>query len=216
MRFQAVIFDLDGTLVDSLADLGESMNLVLAQLGLPGHPLDAYRHFVGEGLRVLAARALPEQMRSDEMIDRATTLMLEIYSQRLLVHTRPYAGIRELLEGLEASGLKLAVLSNKMDGPTQKITTGLLADCPFAAVFGSRPGVPKKPSPAGALEIAERLGVPPECFLYLGDTAIDMQTAAAAGMFSIGVLWGFRPAGELIRGGAKMLLSHPTHLLPFL
>lgn len=216
MRFQAVIFDLDGTLVDSLADLGDSMNLVLGQLGLPAHEPDAYRYFVGEGLRVMATRALPEAARTEEMIERCTAMLIDAYLQRLVVHTRPYEGIPQLLDGLLTSGLKLAVLSNKMEGPTKKITAALLSDWPFALVVGSRPAVPKKPDPTAALAIADRLGLPPAAFLYLGDTAIDMQTAVAAGMFGVGVLWGFRPAEELIRGGAKILLSHPTHLLAFL
>ncbi len=216
MKFKAALFDLDGTLVDSLADLRDSMNQVLRQLGLPEHPPDAYRFFVGEGIRVLTTRALPEPMRTEAVIDRCSAMMLEVYLRRLVVHTRPYDGIPQLLDGLVAAGLDLAVLSNKLDGPTQTIAAELLSGWPFAAVVGSRPSVPKKPDPTAALEIAGRLGLPPAAFLYLGDTAIDMQTAAAAGMFGVGVLWGFRPAEELIQGGARILLSHPTHLLAFL
>lgn len=215
MRFQAAIFDLDGTLVNSLADLGESMNLALRLLGLPEHQADAYRYFVGEGIRVMAGRALPADNRDEATIDRCTDLTIEEYSRRLTAKTRPYDGIPQLLDGLSAAGLGLAILSNKQDAPTKAIAAELLSSWRFAQILGSRPPVPKKPDPAAALEIAAAMGLPPSAFLYLGDTAIDMRTAAAAGMFGIGVLWGFRSAEELIQGGAKVLLAHPVDLLAF-
>ena len=216
MKFKAVLFDLDGTLVDSLADLGDSTNLVLERMGLPPHQPDAYRYFVGEGIRVLATRALPQEMRTEEMIDRCTELVIETYNQRLLVNTRPYAGIPDLLEGLYSAGLKLAILSNKLETQTRNITAALLSSWPFDPIRGNRPPVPKKPDPTAALEVASDLGLPPEDILYLGDTAIDMRTATSAGMYAMGVLWGFRPAEELIQGGARSLLAHPADLLAFL
>jgi phosphoglycolate phosphatase len=216
VNFKAVLFDLDGTLVDSLADLGDATNIVLDRLGLPGHPPDAYRYFVGEGIRVLATRALPQTQRNEEMIERCTQAVIETYNQRLLAKTRLYDGIADLLDGLRSNGVGLAVLSNKLDGQTRRIADGLLTPWPFARIVGHRPPIPKKPDPTAALQIADELGLAPAEFLYLGDTAIDMQTAGAAGMFAVGVLWGFRPAEELIQAGARILLARPTDLLAFL
>ena len=215
VNFKAVLFDLDGTLVDSLADLGDATNLVLERLGLPRHPPDAYRFFVGEGIRVLATRALPETLRNEETIERCTRAVIEAYDQRLLAKTRLYGGMADLLDGLQAAGLTLAVLSNKLDGQTRRIAESLLAPWSFAKVVGHRPPMPKKPDPTAALQIAKELGLLPADFLYLGDTAIDMRTAGAAGMFSVGVLWGFRPAEELIQAGARILLARPADLLAF-
>jgi phosphoglycolate phosphatase len=216
MKFKAALFDLDGTLIDSLADLADSANLVLERLGLPRHEPDAYRYFVGEGIRVLATRALPREMRTEEMIDRCTGLVLEVYNQRLLVNTRPYAGIPDLLDGLQAAGLKMAILSNKLEPQTRAIAAELLSSWPFDPICGNRPPVPKKPDPTSALKIASDLGLAPAEILYLGDTSIDMRTATSAGMYAMGVLWGFRPAEELIQGGARALVAHPADLLALL
>ena len=132
------------------------------------------------------------------------------------VHTKPYEGIPELLDALAARGLKMAVLSNKPDEFTKRCVDEYFGLGRFEAVLGQREGVARKPDPAGALEIAERLGLPPECFVYLGDTAVDMQTAQSAGMYAVGVLWGFRPLEELREGGARAVIRQPMELIGLL
>jgi phosphoglycolate phosphatase len=216
MRFEATLWDLDGTLVDSLEDIADAMNRVLKRLGLPGHDLDAYRGFVGEGVEVLAGRALPESRRDVETRRRAVAEMREVYGGNLLNNTRPYDGICGVLDEMRLRGLSLSVLSNKPDGPTRKIVSACFPDHPFLKVVGAKPEVPKKPDPAAALAIARDLGVAPERFIYFGDTAIDMQTAAAAGMFPVGVLWGFRGPDELLPAGARILVKSPADLLAWL
>jgi phosphoglycolate phosphatase len=213
MRFQAVIFDLDGTLLDSLEDLGDAMNVVLENADLPVHPIAAYRYFVGEGIERLVYKALPEALRQGPEFSRYVAAMREEYARRWVNKTRPYAGVENLLAALSEKKVPMAILSNKPHGPTETIVDHLLNGWDFKIVYGARPQMPKKPDPAAALEIARRLSVLPEQCLFVGDTSIDMATAAAAGMFSVGVLWGFRPAEELIAAGARMLIRNPEDLL---
>lgn len=212
MVIEGIIFDLDGTLLDTLEDLADSMNEVLEGLGFPIYGLEAYKFFVGEGLEVLARRVLPEDRRTPEIMAQCLGKMRETYGHRWRLKTRPYPGIPELLDSLRPRGLKLAVLSNKADDFTQIMVAELLSDWHFDRVLGARSDHPKKPDPAGALEIAAALQTSPSRFLYLGDTPIDMQTASAAGMFPIGVLWGFRPADELRNSGAERLIAQPRDL----
>lgn len=214
--YTGVLFDLDGTLLDSLADLADSMNTALHRLGFPSHPLDAYRYFVGDGMETLARRVLPPDNRDEATVHQAMTAMREEYGGRWANTTRPYDGVPELLDALTALGTSLVILSNKPDDFTKKIVGALLGNWPFRAVHGVRPGGPKKPEPAGALEIADRLGIEPRHFLYLGDTGTDMLTAKQAGMFAVGALWGFRTASELKKNGAKALIARPQELLDFL
>lgn len=216
MSRQAVLFDLDGTLVDSLADIGESMNFVLSERGLPEHCLSDYRGFVGDGMAMLARRALPADQRTDEVVDACVTRMLEVYSARVTLKTRPYDGIPELLDGLAARGIDLAVLSNKPQRPTSEIVGKLLGRWTFAAVFGQRQGVPRKPDPAAAIEIAGKLGLAPRAILYVGDTPTDMATAVAAGMRPLGAGWGFRSEAELRAAGAPAVAGHPLDVLAYL
>jgi phosphoglycolate phosphatase len=216
MKFNAVLFDLDGTLLDTLEDLADSMNNVLNRFGFPGHAVEAYKYFVGDGMENLARRALPENHRDEATVARCVAAMREEYGTRWAEKTHPYQGIPELLDALTARGIKMAVLSNKPDDFTKVIVTRLLPHWRFELVVGARPSMPKKPDPAAAVELAERLGIPPRGFLYLGDTNTDMQTAGAAGMYPVGVLWGFRTADELTASGAKVLIEHPTDLLELL
>lgn len=210
---RAVIFDLDGTLLDTLDDLADSMNAALARLGLPVHHRDLYRYFVGDGLGILASRVLPEARRSAEMIQRVSDEMLGEYTTRWAVHTQPYDGVLQMLELLSRRGYLLNVFSNKPEEFTRLMVEHFLSDLPWVKVRGARDGVPRKPDPAGALAIAKELSLEPEQFLYLGDTNTDMITASSAGMYPIGVLWGFRPRRELEESGAKALISHPLDLL---
>ncbi|MGO9308857.1 MAG: HAD family hydrolase [Spirochaetia bacterium] len=217
MIHKAVLFDLDGTLLDTLDDLGDSMNAVLEARGFATHSIKAYTAFVGDGVGNLVRRALPERAREDEaLVHELVPLMRSEYSRRWKSKTRPYEGIPELLDGMAARGLRMAVLSNKPHPATLEVVSHFLARWKFDAVFGARPGVPIKPDAGAALEVSRQLGVPPAEFLYLGDTNTDMQTAAAAGMFPVGVLWGFRTAEELLSSGAKVVVSEPRKVLSLL
>lgn len=214
MRARAVIFDLDGTLADTLDDLADAVNAVLDRHGFPPRPRDEYRRLVGEGARRLVERALPEAARqhTDAILDEFRAY----YFAHLIVKTRPYGGVTELLGTLAEKRIPLGVVSNKPDEPTRRLVSALFPNVPFGVVLGERPGVPKKPDPAPALEAARALGRRPADCLFVGDTAIDMQTAAAAGMVGVGVLWGFRGRDELEAAGARALLSSPDELVALL
>ncbi|MDX9834445.1 MAG: HAD family hydrolase [Desulfobulbus sp.] len=216
MRYKAILFDLDGTLLDTLEDLAVAANRALVSLGLPAHPVAAYRLFVGDGLRILAERLLPEAQRTVTLIDALVAAFEREYSRNWNERSAPYAGIPEMLDQLTDDGYRLSVLSNKPDAFTRLCVEQLLPRWTFAPLLGQRSGVPKKPDPAGALEITAELALKPAEVLYLGDTATDMLTARAAGMEAIGVLWGFRAADELREAGAHHLIGHPAELAPLL
>ena len=215
-RYQAVIFDLDGTLLDSLADIAVAMNRVLAALDLPQHPRADYRFMVGEGMATLVKRALPPERRGPADQERALAAMREEYGRNWRNLTLPYPQIPEMLTALKRRGLPLAVLSNKPEEFTILAVKELLADHQFAIIRGARPDTPRKPDPGGAIALARQLKLPAEKILYVGDSGIDMQTAKGAGMFAVGVLWGFRPAEELQADGADTLIATPLELLPLL
>jgi len=216
MTYHASIFDLDGTLLNTLTDLGNAVNRVLADMEFPVHPIEDYRLFVGNGAEQLIYRALPENNRDDRTIRTCLNAFLDDYHQNWNIHTRPYQGIPELLKALKNRGFKLAVLSNKPHDTTNLCVSELLPRWRFDMVLGHRVGAPHKPNPAGALEIAHFLNIAPEAFLYLGDSGVDMKTARAASMFPVGVLWGFREADELEQSGAQVLISHPLDVLDLL
>ena len=216
MSFRAVIFDLDGTLLDTLDDIANAANKVLADRGLPVHPVPRYREFVGEGVLRLIRRVLPDQNQDDQTVQACLEAYRGEYARTWNVQTRPYAGVAEMLDGLTARGLRMAVLSNKPDAFTQLCACQLLPGWTFAAVLGASEAFPPKPDPASALEIARRLGVSPAECLYAGDSGVDMRTARAAGMFAAGVLWGFRGAAELTAAGAQALVERPPQLLDLL
>ena len=216
MRYKAILFDLDGTLLDTLEDLATAANRALGTLGLPAHPTDAYRVFVGDGLRTLAERILPGEQRSAAQVDALVAAFEREYSRTWNERTAPYAGVPEMLDRLTGDGYRMSVLSNKPDAFTRLCVEQLLPHWTFAPLYGQRPGVPKKPDPAAALAIAAELGLDPAEVLYLGDTATDMHTARAAGMVAVGVLWGFRTADELRAAGARHLITHPGELAPLL
>ncbi len=216
MRFKAVIFDMDGTLLDTLQGLADSMNAALRRLGFPEHPVAQYRFFVGRGMDQLVKSALPEAARSAQRIEEGLALMRREYRERWPETTRLYDGVPELLDAVARAGLKAAILSNKADDFTREMSRKLLSRWPFERVRGVRPGGIRKPDPATALEIAEAFQIPPGDFFYLGDTAIDMTTARRAGMFAVGVLWGFRAFDELLDSGARLLLPRPQDLIDWL
>jgi phosphoglycolate phosphatase len=216
MRFDGVLFDLDGTLLDTLQDLGDSVNRVLAARGWPTHDLEAYRFFVGEGARTLIARALPAAHRDAATVGAALAAYRADYQQHWNVATRPYDGVPELLAGLQQRGQALGVLSNKPHAMTVKCMEGYFPGVPFRALLGQRDHVAHKPDPAGAFEAAHLMGVPAGRVRYVGDTGTDMLTARAAGMFALGVTWGFRSEVELRENGAQALAHHPREVLPLL
>jgi phosphoglycolate phosphatase len=216
MPYKAVLFDLDGTLLDTLEDIADSANRVLAAMHMDVHPVDSYRYFVGDGLLTLVKRILPDDKRNSRTIAEVAEAFRQEYSNNWHVKSRPYNGVDRMLAGLVASGLQLAVLSNKPHDFTRLCVERLLADFSFNPILGQRKGVPKKPDPSGALEAAKLLSIAPEQFLYLGDTSIDMQTAGNAGMCAVGALWGFRTEDELVRSGADHIISTPVELLDLL
>lgn len=215
MKFRGVIFDLDGTLLNTIADLARSMNIVLERFGFPGHDVETYKTFVGDGLEMLVRRSMPEAVRGDDGLrSRCIEAMREEYHRRRKETTGPYPGIPELLDGLVARQIKMAVLSNKPDAPTRLLVEELLPKWRFDAVVGESPQTSRKPDPAGALAIARSLGIDPRQIVLVGDTGTDMKTADAAGMHAVGALWGFRGADELLAAGARDLIHEPLDLLP--
>jgi phosphoglycolate phosphatase len=210
-----VLFDLDGTLLDTLQDLADSTNRCLAGLGLPGHPVEAYRYFVGDGLRNLALRVLPAQRRDPATVQALQERFNSDYREHWADRTRPYEGVTGLLEGLSARGRPMAVLSNKPHAFTVEMVRHFFGSWSFTAVLGARDSRPRKPDPASALEAGAAMGLAPAQVLYAGDTRTDMETARNAGMFAVGVLWGFRPRAELEQSGAQALVTRPEELLAF-
>jgi phosphoglycolate phosphatase len=216
LNHEAVIFDLDGTLLNTIEDLADSMNLVLSRFGFKGHDQEAYKYFVGDGIEVLVQKALPSENRNPELIAQCLAAMREEYALRWNNKTRPYPGIPELLDALSQKKVSICILSNKPDDSTREIVAKLLPKWSFQIVLGARPSVPKKPDPTGALEICGLLHLAPDRILYLGDTGTDMITANKAGMFPVGALWGFRTAEELTNHGARVLIQNPMDLIQFL
>ncbi|HXZ91079.1 MAG TPA: HAD family hydrolase [Candidatus Dormibacteraeota bacterium] len=213
MKFKAVLFDLDGTLLNTLDDLADSMNASLKRFGFPPHPAATYRYLVGDGLVNLVSQALPEQHRDEATISKVATAQWEEYGRKWANKTQPYEGVPELLDALQERGIAISVLSNKPDDFTHIIVQKFLSNWKFAVVRGQNKDTPIKPNPSGANQIALKLGIPNSKFLYVGDSNTDMQTADAARMFAVGVLWGFRSRDELIAAGAKALIEKPADLL---
>ena len=208
--YKAVLFDLDGTLTDTLRDIADAMNHALSLHGLPEFAVEEYKYLVGNGAKKLAERAVRDRLDLQMAVLRDYQAYYETHN---LVTTQPYEGIPELLSALADRGLKLCVLSNKPHADTCHVVSHFFPQIPFAVVRGQMEGVPVKPDPTGALAVAREIQAAPESFLYLGDTSVDMTCARNAGMHSVGVTWGFRTAEELRSAGAELLISHPPELL---
>ena len=211
--YKLYLFDLDGTLVDSLEDLADAANWMLAQSGFPTHSLEEYRRFVGNGVYKLVERALPEDRRSPAEVTAFKAVFDARYQAHCMDKTRPYPGIPSLLAGLKKRGAELAVLSNKSDAFVRQIVEGLLGSGLFSAIRGQREGVPKKPAPDGVWRLLEERGVSRPDALFIGDSDVDIETAQNAGLRSAGVTWGFRGREELTAAGADYLVTAPSQIL---
>jgi len=207
------IFDLDGTLLDSLEDLANSANEMLREEGFPPHEVERYRTFVGDGARNLVERILPPESRNPEVIERCLARYAETYARRWDERSQPYEGMAELLDALEARGIALAVLSNKPHAATERCMARFFGKWTWTVILGQQEGRPRKPDPAGLFEILRRTGITPGETVYLGDTDTDMRTAVGAGVFAVGVLWGFREREELETHGAEAVIERPGQLL---
>lgn len=212
---KAIIFDLDGTLLNSLTDLADAVNRVLKGYNLPTHKPEAYRYFIGDGAQMLISRALPEEQRNEQMIQDCLEAFKKDYAQNWHNQSALYPDIAGLLDRLSEQGIRLAILSNKPHEFTRQCVDYYLSRWTFDIVLGQSASLPQKPHPAGALHIARETGIAPASFLYAGDSGVDMQTAVSSGMYAIGVLWGYRPAAELRANGADVLVSRPIEILDY-
>ena len=210
------IFDLDGTLLNTIADLAAATNYALSQLGYPTHETDAYLYFVGNGINKLFERALPEGEKTQENVLRTRALFVPYYDVHNADFSVPYPGIQDVLSSLQDKGIKLAVASNKYDAATKKLIKQYFPTIQFTAVFGQRDQVPAKPNPTVVNEIIQLAGVKSEDVIYVGDSGVDMQTGKNAKVCTIGVSWGFRPKSELEVFEPDFIANNYTELLQFL
>ena len=217
MKYDIVIFDLDGTLLNTIGDLAASVDYVMRSRNLPEHTDAEYRQMVGGGIKRLVERALPEELAANESyVDECVTQFRRYYVDNIDRHTVPYEGMCELLRDLQRAGVKLAVASNKFQHGTDRLVSKFFGDIDFVAVEGNREGAPLKPDPQIVTGILSRAGIAPERAVMIGDSGIDIRTAQAAGIDSIGVAWGFRFAEELYEAGAKCVVSEVEELRKYL
>ena len=212
---KAVIFDLDGTLLDTLTDIMESVNQVLGSYGFPEHNLQAYKYFIGQGIEVLTRRAFPDSVQGDDF-EKYLAEVKRVYSERQTLRTRPYEGVEDMLRQLNAMNISINILSNKPHEFAVPTVRHFFPDIRFDYVLGSRENVPRKPAPDAVFEILQGIGLTAAECLYVGDTVTDMLTAVAAGLDPVGVSWGFRTVDELQNAGAKWIIDHPKELIPLL
>jgi phosphoglycolate phosphatase len=211
MKCLSIIFDLDGTLLDTLVDLAETCNEVLTSKHFPTHPTAAYTNFIGDGLRTLMFRITPFGTE-EHVIQQCCELFTKKYAQNWKRNSCPYEGINDMLSALKSHGVKLAVLSNKPHEFTGLFVDEFFSAGLFSTVYGQRDGFPKKPDPTVALEIASQLGVRSQNTLFVGDSGVDIMTGKAAGMMTVGVSWGFRSVQELIDNSADLIVYNPLEL----
>lgn len=209
---ELIIFDLDGTLLNTLDDLAVSANYALRQHGYPEHELNTYRYFVGNGITKLIERALPEEARREDIILGLRKEFVTYYQRHKTDLSRPYPGITELLTQLQRQKIRLAVASNKYQQGTTELIDHFFERNLFSVVLGQRENIPVKPDPAIVFEILEQTGIKKSATLYVGDSGVDMQTARNSGLTSIGVTWGFRPRQELEENGACYLVDTPEEI----
>lgn len=208
-----LIFDLDGTLLNTIDDLGNACNHALSHLGMPTHGLIAYPRMVGNGITKLIERALPDDRRTPEIIAEARAIFVDYYNTHCCDATKPYPGIRELLLDLSNRGINLAVASNKYQAAVERIINHYFSDCNFKAIFGQREGIPVKPDPSIVFEVLTSCPTPKAETLFIGDSGVDIETARRACVDSVGVTWGFRPRKELIDAYADFIVSDPDEII---
>ena len=216
MKNRLVIFDLDGTLLDSIGDLAEACNYMLSLRELGSHTREEYAKMVGNGILNLVKRALPEELRTDEYVMAARADFLDFYTANIDRHTRPYDGIYEVLHTLQNEGWSLAVASNKFDEGTQKLVRSIFPDIHFSAIYGNKEGFPLKPDAALLDLIIKECDADVATTWMIGDSGVDIQTAKNAGVRSIGCSWGFRPRTELEEFGADYIVDTPSEILQIL
>lgn len=209
---KAVLFDLDGTLVDSLTDLAYGVNRAIAKKGFATHPVEAFKYFVGDGIPKMIERALPENHRDSATVNEIKKDFLEYYSLHYADNTYAYKGMPELVNTLKKRGFIVAVVTNKQQDMADEVVKSLYGNV-FDLIFGKREGIPAKPDPTAALMAMEQLGVKPEECIFIGDSGMDVATAVNSGAVPVGELWGFRKEDELLKNGAKYIIKKPEELL---
>lgn len=212
-KYDICVFDLDGTLIDSLADLADSCNEALSVNGMPAHDTDRYKTFVGSGIKNLIKRSLLDKACDDVLVQKVYDSFNDIYHRNCLVKTKPYLGINEMLLNLKNKGVKLCVLSNKADEFSKMITNSLFDNGTFDLVWGKKAQFPIKPDPTALLAILTQFGVDRDRCLYIGDSDVDCITAKNAQVDFCGAEWGFRGRQELISAGAKLIAQTPDDIV---
>lgn len=210
------IFDLDGTLLNTISDLGTACNHTLSSLSLPTYPLEAYPMMVGNGITRLIERSLPPEHRDTATVARARDIFLQFYTKHCTDLTRPYDGIPQLLQEIVDRNIMIAVTSNKFQAGTEKLIKHFFGNLPWTAIEGQRDNRPTKPHPDIVLDVLKNANATPHEALYIGDSGVDMDTAANAGIESVGVTWGFRPITELQQHNATHIAHTPAQILPLL
>ena len=210
------IFDLDGTLLDTIGDLAVACDYMLALRELPSHTIEEYRAMVGNGIMRLVERALPEELRTKEYVAEARRDFLEYYFDHIDIHTRPYEGVHTVLRTLQERGWRLTVASNKFDAGTKRLVAKFFPDIHFTSVYGNREGFPLKPDKALLDIIIEECNSTPEQCYMVGDSGVDMECARNAGTHSVGCSWGFRSREELVASGAEKIADTPLECLQIL
>lgn len=210
------IFDLDGTLLNTINDLAHAANHALTQCGFPTHDVSTYPFFVGNGVGRLLERVLPPDHRDQQTIGRLREIFQAYYDRHLADYTVPYPGIEDLLYELAARGVRLAVASNKYQAATSALIARFFPRLPFDAVHGMRPGIPAKPDPSVVFNVLRDVPTPKADVICIGDSGVDMETARRACVESVGVTWGFRPVGELRQFLAEHIITSPEALLPLI
>ncbi len=213
-NYDVCIFDLDGTLVNSLADLADCVNDALSLHSLPTHTLKEYRQFIGHGIANLIKCAMGDKASDEKLHTSVYRAFVMLYEARCLNNTRPYAGVSDLLDTLKQNNVKRCVLSNKADAFTNRIVSSLFGKDAFDLIWGKRDRYPNKPSPDSMNAMIDKLGCPRKRCLYIGDSNVDVETAGNAGVDFCGVEWGFRDRHELIDSGARVVVKKPNEIAP--
>lgn len=214
-QIKAILFDLDGTVNDTVTDLAVSVNYALNKNGLPTHPVDSYKLFAGNGMRIMVQRAMPDDQKEGTLYEQVVADYAAYYALHSMDNTKPYDGVCELLDELRSMGYLTAVVTNKPHVQAVPLIAQMLPD-KFDVVIGQQEGVPSKPDPAMPLMAMKQLGVTPEECVFVGDSGVDILTGLNSGAYPVGVLWGFRGREELLQNGAKELISKPCQLIDIL